>query len=99
MDRAPRFFYAWILFIIIFTFVNARVSARFAYNSADAGLWDYFIGLWCCLAALLIGLAVGSITVGKIGNHNDLINRNIITLIIAIILEIGLNAWNVLFHI
>jgi hypothetical protein len=48
-----------LIFVIVFTYINAYVSAWFAYFHSKPGVLDFLVGVGIALLSLLLGLSIG----------------------------------------
>ena len=58
-----------IVFIVVFGYINAKVSAWFAYFGSTPGIIDYIAGFFIAFFLLVIGFLIGTAILKKYSSH------------------------------
>ena len=58
-----------LVFIVVFGYINANLSAWFAYSGSTSGILDYIIGFLLSLICLGIGFLIGTAILKKYSSH------------------------------
>jgi hypothetical protein len=57
------------VFIIVFGYINANLSAWFAYSGSTSDILDYIVGFFGAFFFLGIGFSIGTAILKKYGSH------------------------------
>jgi hypothetical protein len=58
-----------LMFIIVFGYINANLSAWFAYSGSTPGIIDYIAGFFVAFFLLGIGFSIGTAILKKYSSH------------------------------
>ena len=58
-----------IVFIIVFGYINANLSAWFAYSGSTPDILDYIVGFFVAILFLGIGFSIGTAILKKYSSH------------------------------
>ncbi|MFA6587459.1 MAG: hypothetical protein WCT08_00150 [Patescibacteria group bacterium] len=81
-----------LIFVLIFGYVGANISAFFAYNQGKADSIDYLAGGAIAVFTLAVGIGFGYSYLKKQESNKE-INAEIMGFILATIIEIGINTY------